>query len=146
VNSIVIVCAPCGKKNRVPADKQHLQPKCGHCGALLTVRHQVVPVELDDHTFHNFVKQASLPVMVDFFSPTCDPCQMMMPIVHAIASKYANKAIVAKLNTNQSQQIASFFNIRGVPSFFFFKNGNLVDQLAGAVPENVLEQKLSSLV
>ncbi len=105
-----------------------------------------VPVELDDYSFSDFVKQVSLPVMVDFFSPTCGPCQMMAPVVQALAPKYINKIIVAKLDTSRNPQTASFFNIRGVPSFLFFKNGRLVEQIAGAVPEAVLEQKISSLV
>ena len=71
---------------------------------------------------------------------------MMAPIVHAMAPKYLNKVIVATLDTSRNPQIASFFNIRGVPSFLFFKNGILIDQIAGAVSEGVFEQKMSSLV
>ena len=72
--------------------------------------------------------------MVDFFSPTCGSCQMMMPVVDALAQKYVNKF-----------RIATFFNIRGVPSFYFFNGGSLIDQLSGAVSEGVLGQKLSNL-
>jgi thioredoxin 2 len=106
---------------------------------------QAVPVELGDQGFHDFVKQSSLPVMVDFFSPTCGPCQTMMPIVDAMARELINKCIIAKVDTSSNQQIASFFNIRGVPSFMFFKDGNLVDQVSGAVSRDVLDQKLQSL-
>jgi thioredoxin 2 len=146
MDSIIVACTSCGRKNRISADKQHLRPKCGHCGAPISLKELAVPVELDDHNFHDFIKQASLPVMVDFFSPTCGPCQMMAPVVQALAPKNINKIIVAKLDTSRNPQTASFFNIRGVPSFLFFKNGGLVDQIAGAVPEAVLEQKISSLV
>ncbi len=106
---------------------------------------QAVPVELGDQDFHDFVKQASLPVMVDFFSPTCGPCRSMLPIVDSMAREYINRYIVAKVDTSKSRQIASFFNIRGVPSFMFFKNGSLIDQVTGAVAKNVLEQKLGKL-
>lgn len=145
MNNLIVACASCGKKNRVPAGKQHLQPKCGHCGATLNLVRQGVPVELGDHDFHDFVKKASLPVMVDFFSPTCGPCRTMLPIVDAMAKEQSDKYIIAKVDTSKAQQIASFFNIRGVPTFMFFKNGSLIDQIAGAVGQNVLEQKLRSL-
>jgi len=106
---------------------------------------QGVPVELGDHDFHDFVNQAPLPVMVDFFSPTCGPCQTMLPIVSAMARQHTNKFIIAKVDVSKHQQIASFFNIRGVPSFMFFKNGRLFEQISGAVSRNILEQKLGSL-
>jgi len=146
MNSVIVTCAACARKNKIPADKQHLKPKCGHCGVPINLSGQAVSVELDDHNFHNFVKGATLPVMIDFYSPTCGPCRTMMPIVHAMAPKFANRAIVATLDTSRNPQVASFFNIRGVPSFLFFKNGALVDQIAGAVGDRALEQKLSSLV
>jgi thioredoxin 2 len=106
---------------------------------------QAVPVELGDNDFHDFIKQVSLPVMVDFYSPTCGPCQMMAPVVKAMAGEYLNKFIIAKVDTSVNQQIAAFFNIRGVPSFMFFRNGSLVDQITGAVAGDVLEQKLKGL-
>jgi thioredoxin 2 len=104
-----------------------------------------VPVELGDQNFHAFVKKASLPLMVDFFSPTCGPCQTMLPIINALARESVNKFIVAKVDTSKNHQIASFFNIRGVPSFLFFKNGSLIDQISGAVSKSILEQKLGNL-
>lgn len=145
MNSVIITCGSCLKKNKIPADKQHLRPKCGHCGEPLLMHGQAVPVELWDQGFHDFVKRASLPVMVDFFSPTCGPCRTMAPIVYALANKYLHKVIVATLDTHRNPQIASFFNIRGVPSFLFFRNGALVEQVTGAVGEVVLEQKLSAV-
>lgn len=145
MNAVIVSCSSCSKKNRVPADKQYLLPKCGHCKAPLNMTNQGVPVELGDHDFHDFVKQASLPVMVDFFSPSCGPCQTMLPIVSAMARQHINKFIIAKVDVSKNQQIASFFNIRGVPSFMFFKDGSLIDQIAGAVSRNILEQKLANL-
>lgn len=145
MNTVIVSCSSCSKKNRIPANKQHLHPKCGHCKNPIDMANQAVPVELGDQGFHDFVKQSSLPVMVDFFSPTCGPCQTMMPIVDSMARDLINKYIIAKVNTSTNQQIATFFNIRGVPSFMFFKNGNLVDQVSGAVSRDVLDQKLQSL-
>jgi thioredoxin 2 len=143
MNTVIVSCSSCSKKNRIPANKQHLSPKCGHCKATINMANQGVPVELGDHDFHDFVKHASLPVMVDFFSPTCGPCQTMMPIISAMAREHVTKFIIAKVDTSKNQQIALFFNIRGVPTFMFFKNGGLFDQISGAVSKNILEQKLT---
>lgn len=145
MNSVIVPCPSCGKKNRIPADKQYLRPKCGHCKALISMINQAVPVELGDRDFHDFIKQAPLPVMVDFFSPACGPCQTMLPIVNAMARELVNTFIIAKVDTSKQQQIASFFTIRGVPTFMFFRKGSLIDQITGAVSRNVLEQKLKSL-
>ena len=145
MNSVIVSCLSCGKKNRVSADKQHLQPKCGHCGASINLTSKAVPVELNDQNFHEFIKNASLPVMVDFFSPSCGPCQMMTPVVDALAQKHVNTFIITKIDISQNPQIAAFFNIRGVPTFYFFKKGSLIDQLSGAVSEGVLNQKLAQV-
>ncbi len=145
MNTVIVSCPSCSKKNRIPADKQHMLPKCGHCKAHISMKNKAVPVELGDQGFHDFVKHAPLPLMVDFFSPTCGPCQVMLPIVNTMAGQYAHKFIIATVNTSKNQQISSFFNIRSVPSFLFFKDGALIEQIAGSVSQAVLEQKLGSL-
>jgi len=145
MNIVIVTCSSCGRKSKFPATKQHLHPRCGHCKAAIDMSRQAVPVELSDHDFHDFVRGATLPVMVDFFSETCGPCQTMMPVVKAMAEEHINRYIIAKVDTGRNQQIASFFKIRGVPTFIFFKNGSLIEQVAGAVPRNILEQKLKNL-
>jgi len=144
MNSVIVSCMSCTTKNRIAADRQHLRPLCGKCKTPLDLTGQAVPVELDSQGFHDFIKQAPLPVMVDFYSPTCGPCHSMMPIIHDMARKAVNRYIIAKVDTSKNQQLAAFFNIRGVPSFIFFNNGSMVEQVAGAVPQNVLMDKLAN--
>lgn len=146
-DSTIVRCANCGTKNRIPAIKQHLHPKCGQCKQRLDMSTVRLPaVELADGTFHGFVQNATLPVMVDFYSPTCGPCRSMVPVVGSLVGKYLGRAIIAKVNTATNPAVASQFGIRGVPSFLFFRQGQLVDQLAGAVSEQQLAQKLDSLL
>jgi len=142
VNSIVVVCNNCTTKNRIPADKQHLGPKCGKCKGAISLAGSAVPVELDDSTFSGFISQASKPVMVDFFSPTCGPCRMLSPVIDSMARKFYDRVIIAKIDTSRNQTAASQYKIRGVPTLLFFKNGQLVDQVTGALPE----QELASLL
>ncbi len=147
MNDTIIPCGRCSAKNRIPAAKRHLKPKCGKCGAELDLGGLRLPaVELGDGSFHGLVMNAALPVLVDFYSPTCGPCRAMMPVVDNLSARYHGRAIVAKLNTMANPAVASQFGIRGVPSFLFFKNGQLVDQMAGAVPEQLLIHKLDALL
>ena len=146
MNSVIVTCEHCNAKNRIPAAKQHLRPKCGKCKKELEMTGKAIPVELDDHSFHDFIGQAKLPAMVDFFSPTCGPCQMLAPTVERLAVRYFGRAIVAKLDTSRNLVTAGRYGIRGVPTLLFFKDGQLRDQLTGAVPEQVLVQKLDAFL
>lgn len=146
MNNIILVCPSCSSKNRIPAGKQHLSPKCGKCGTVINTGANTVPVELTDSEFQSFVKNASLPVMVDFYSPTCGPCQSIAPIISNLSKEYLGKVIVAKLDTSTNPGTAMHYQIRGVPSLYFFKNGEIVDQVVGAPPENQLRQKLDSII
>jgi thioredoxin 2 len=146
MNSVILKCTHCNTKNSIPGAKQHLGPKCGRCKNKLEMTDHAVPVELDDHSFNDFISQASLPTMVDFFSPTCGPCQTLAPVVERLAAKYIGRAIIAKLDTSRHPVAASRYGIRGVPTLLFFKDGQLRDQLTGAVPEQVLTQKIEDLL
>ena len=146
MNSIVVACTNCSTKNRIPADKQHLGPKCGNCKAAISLAGEAVPVELSDSDLQGFIQQAAKPVMVDFFSPTCGPCRMLAPTIDAMAKKFFGRIIIAKLDTSHNQTAAAQYKIRGVPTLLFFKNGELVDQKTGALPEQDLAQLLERLV
>ncbi len=141
----IVVCPGCGAKNRIPADKQHLTPKCGKCGARLPAAAGRV-IELSDQTFQQVVINSSLPVLVDFYSPTCGPCQALAPVIEQLAGQYAGRAVICKLDTSRHQMTAAQFQIRGVPTLIFFKNGRPVDQVVGAVPAQELTQRLNSLL
>jgi len=143
----LMVCPGCGAKNRVPAEKQHLAPKCGRCGLSLVgapVSGLVNP--LVDAQFHQRVEQSSLPVLLDFYSPTCGPCRMIAPVLETLAKEYVGRLLVFKLDTSSQQMTASRFQIRGVPTLLFFKDGQMVDQLVGAAPRSDIEQRINRLL
>ncbi len=146
MQTIRVDCPNCGAGNRVPVAKQHLGPKCGKCGTSLDVTSSALPVELGDADFNTFIKGANLPVLVDFYSPTCGPCHAMAPAIDNLARKYLGRALICKLDTSRHQMTASQYQIRGVPTLLFFKNGQVVDQIVGAVPPEALEQKLAPLL
>lgn len=145
MHNAIVVCSGCGAKNRVPVAKQQLKAKCGRCGNSLDGAPVTgVVVAVADDTFSQIVEKSPLPVLVDFYSPTCGPCQMVAPIIENIAVAYAGKAVVCKLNTAANNIAASRFQIRGVPTILYFKDGKMVDQLVGAVPQVDIEARLNN--
>lgn len=146
MNIFLVTCPSCSGKNRIPADRQHQHPRCGKCGAPLDLGASAQPIELSDREFSDFISQASLPVMVDFYSPTCGPCKVLAPLVHRLSREYLGRVQIAILNTALHPGVAGRYQIRGVPTLLFFRQGQLVDQMVGAPPEPQLRQKLEQLV
>ncbi len=146
MSDTIITCPSCGAKNRIPADKQHLTPKCGRCGAPLAAGGSAGDVvELGEHNFQQVIESTRQPVLVDFYSPTCGPCRMLAPVITDLAGKYAGRAVICKMDTSRHQMTPARFQIRGVPTLIFFKNGQVMDQVVGAVPATELEARLNTL-
>jgi thioredoxin 2 len=145
--NMLTICPGCGAKNRIPSDKQHLSPKCGRCGlSLVGAAVSGIVNSLTDPQFQQRVEQSSLPVLVDFYSPSCGPCRMIAPVIATLAGAYAGRLLVFKIDTSSQQMSAARFQIRGVPTLLFFKNGAMVDQLVGAAPQADIEKRINNLL
>ncbi|TAL22252.1 MAG: thioredoxin [Nitrospirae bacterium] len=103
-------------------------------------------VEVTTSTWDKEVLQDKGLVMIDFWAVWCGPCRMIAPTVEELAKEYAGKIKVAKLNTDENPDIASKYKIMGIPTIMFFKDGQRVDQVVGAVPKNQLKSKIDSLL
>lgn len=97
-------------------------------------------------TFETVVIQSSNLIMVDFWATWCGPCKIVAPVVEELAQEYAGKVNFAKVNTDENPDIASRFNIRGIPTLIFFKDGKVLDQIVGAVPKAQLKSKIDSFL
>jgi len=84
----------------------------------------------------------SKPVMVDFWAEWCRPCHMLAPTVAEIAHDYEGKLKVMKLNVDEAMNSAGRYNIRGIPTLLVFKNGQVVEQIVGAVPKDQITKAL----
>jgi len=97
-------------------------------------------------TWDQEVLKSSTLVLVDFWAVWCGPCRMVAPIVDEISKEYAGKLKVLKLNTDENPDVAGRYKIMGIPTLMFFKNGERVDQVVGAVPKAQLKTKVDTLL
>lgn len=102
------------------------------------------PIEITDANFAKEVEASDKPVLIDFWAVWCGPCRMLTPIVEELATEYEGKAIIGKVDVDNNQMIATKFGIRSIPTLLIFKGGKVVDQIVGAVPKNMIVEKLNS--
>jgi thioredoxin 1 len=103
-------------------------------------------LEVTDANFDQEVLSSDLPVLVDFWAVWCGPCKAIAPVVDSIATAYAGKLKVAKVNVDQNGATPSRYGIRGIPALLFFKGGKVADQVVGYVPQAVIEEKVQKLL
>lgn len=101
-------------------------------------------IQITDANFEEVVLKSDKPVLVDFWAEWCGPCRMVGPIVEEISNEYAGKAVVGKVDVDNNPNISMQFGIRNIPTLLVFKGGKVVDKQVGAVPKNVLTQKLDA--
>jgi thioredoxin 1 len=99
-------------------------------------------VEINESNFEEVVLNSDKPVLVDFWAAWCGPCRMVGPVVEEIAGEYDGKAVVGKVDVDANQELSVKYGIRSIPALLVFKGGEVVDQVIGAVPKNVLTTKL----
>ncbi len=103
-------------------------------------------VELNETNFEDEVKKSDLPVMIDFWAEWCGPCRMIAPFVDEASTEYDGKLKVGKVNVDNNQKISSEYAVMSIPAVMFFKGGQMVDQIIGAVPKKALFDKIDKVL
>jgi len=104
------------------------------------------PLHISDETFEKVVMQSSLPVIVDFWAPWCNPCKMIAPTLDKLAKELEGKVLIAKVNTDDHSEWMQKFGIQGIPTLLFVSNGKVVHRQVGALPERMLRDVVTQFM
>ncbi|MBW1679841.1 MAG: thioredoxin [Deltaproteobacteria bacterium] len=144
--NLIIRCGTCGTRNRIPTRRLNENPVCGKCRAPLSPGIHRAPVHVTDGDFEAQVLSEPGPVLLDCWAPWCGPCRSVAPILDELASAYAGRVKIAKLNVDENPVTASRFGIQSIPTMLFFKGGRLMQKLVGAVPRQEIEANLRAIM
>lgn len=101
-------------------------------------------IAFSDSNFGDEVLTSDKPVLVDFWAEWCGPCRRIGPIVDELSTEYEGKAKIGKVNVDENPEVSMKYGIRSIPALLIFKNGEVVDQIIGAVPKAVLKKQLDA--
>jgi thioredoxin 1 len=102
--------------------------------------------DITDQDFEEQVIKSTLPVLIDLWAPWCGPCRMVAPVVDKLAEKYEGRFKFYRMNVDENPRTAAKYRIMAIPTLMFFKGGEAVDTVVGAVPERVLAPKIDELL
>jgi len=103
-------------------------------------------LQVTEENYEEIVSNSNQPVLLDFWAEWCGPCKMIAPVIDELSEEFKGKAIVAKVNVDESGSLSSKYGIRNIPTLLFIKNGEVVDKHVGAATKQELSEKLTSIL
>jgi thioredoxin 2 len=133
-------CPSCGKRNRVPGAAGGV-PQCGAC-------HSALPwlVEADDSSFDAIAVHSPLPALIDLWAPWCGPCRLVAPAVEHLSLEKAGQLKVVKVNVDIAQKTAARYQAQSIPTLLILSEGQVVDRIVGALPEDDLRRRVDAVL
>jgi thioredoxin 2 len=142
--SLIRGCPHCGKGNRIPAGRLADAGRCGACKGNLPPQSE--PLDVDDAAFADIVREATVPILIDFWAAWCGPCRTAAPEVKELARETAGKALILKVDTEACPQLAAQFHVQSIPNFVLLHRGRTVSQRAGLASRAEMHRWLQSAV
>jgi thioredoxin 2 len=139
---MIVACPHCARANRLPAARLGDRAKCASCKeSLLPLEKPVALASAED--FDELVRDAKVPVLVDFWADWCGPCRMVAPELERLARDRVGRLVVAKVDTEALPAVAGRFQIRSIPTMILFRGGSEAKRLSGAMPAQAIAQSLA---
>jgi thioredoxin 2 len=129
---VLTACAACGTTNRQAFEHLGQTSRCGKCQAELPPPSEPVTTASTSE-FDRLVTTSRVPVLVDFWAPWCGPCRAVAPELQKVARSLGGRLVVAKVNTDEVEDLAERYGIRSIPTFLLFKDGQVAERVSGAM-------------
>ena len=143
MNTLTVVCPHCHKSNKIKIQESKEDIPCSACKKSLL---ETTPLECDEQSFHAHLENNDIPVMVDFYSPSCAPCMKMAPDYETAASSFALEVRFIKVNTEQYPELALSYGVNTLPTLIAFKKGKELNRFTSALPKMQLNMWAESLI